>query len=376
MNIRLLICFLIFINVSANAQKSIKNEKYISNSYLETIGANKDLKVDIFIKELVTKEKYINQEYGIFEVFSLITGTSRYIVLIEEGRPRFINITNYQYALFEVDSYFKRNTQIKEEVIKLYLDEIDDIFAFNEVIYSSHGEIILDSSFYIEDYANVKCFKDKNFRGCFYFYYDGNYHSSINENLYSADSNNLNNHSIYFEQDSSFYPYFKKVKIHYDTILYANQISCMSNKCNVFNARITKDKWRVMLHYPKKSKGYYEFNISKSEQDLINYAVSLMENITPFFYHRDKDFNKVDADYFVFLKILSSNESREYFAAMENKDINVNFDFISEVIQTIVVNHIKPRNKLSENSENLKDKGFEKYELYFTTTLPPPPIPD
>ncbi len=237
--------------------------------------------------------------------------------------------------------------------------------------------IILIASCNKEEYADVKCFKEADYKDAFCFYYDGEFHNGFSEWGFSIDSlGHLINPGRDWKHDTSFPTYFKKKKINFDTIFYASEISCLHNECDVFNATITKDEWDVGLYYPYIYEGNYKFKITESEQYLLNHAVSLISNVTPFISPRKENFNKVDADFIIFLRIISSKSSKEYFADMDNRGIDLNYYFITSVIQTIVGNHIKPGTKISETPRRLNDKHFKKYESYFTTGLPPPPMPN
>lgn len=237
--------------------------------------------------------------------------------------------------------------------------------------------ILLVSSCNKEENADVKCFKDANYKAAYCFYYDGEFHNAFSEVGFSIDSlGHLINKNGYWKHDTSFPKSFKKQKTNFDTILYASEISSLHNEYSVFNAEITKDIWVVDLYYPYINKGNYKFKITEAEQYLLNYAISLMENIKPFVFHRRTEYNKVDADYIVFLRIISSKSSKEYFADMDNKEVDLNYYFISTVIQTIVSNHIKPENKISDISRRFEDKHFKNYEHYFITSSPPPPLPN
>lgn len=144
MRLRLLIGAFILFSTCMFAQKDYKNKSYVVNSYLKAIRESKDLNVDVYIKELITKEDYLNQKYGIFVVSSLITSTTKYILLIDNGKPRFIKSRDYLSNLKMVVSYFIKNPIYSDNDIKLYLDELYKVFDYNKVIYESHGEIRLD----------------------------------------------------------------------------------------------------------------------------------------------------------------------------------------------------------------------------------------
>ncbi|HBN07056.1 MAG TPA: hypothetical protein DD434_14925 [Bacteroidales bacterium] len=235
--------------------------------------------------------------------------------------------------------------------------------------------IILIASCNKEEYADVKCFKEAGDKENYCFFYDGEFNNGFSEWGFSIDSSgHLKNAGRNWKHDTSFPTYFIKKKINFDTIFYASEISSLHNEWYVFNAIITKDEWDIGLYYPYIYEGHYKFKITESEQYLLNHAVSLISNVKPFISPRQKDFNKVDADFLIFLRIISSKISKEYFADMDNQGIDSRYYFITNVIQTIVSNHIKPGTKISATPRRLNDKHYKKYERYFITGSPPPPI--
>lgn len=264
----------------------------------------------------------------------------------------------------------KQNPLQQDKINYLYMKLTIRIFIF--ISFS----IVLSSCFR-EEYANVKCFKDAGMKGEFCFYYDGNFHNGFGVDGFSIDTNNhLINQSLGWKHDISFPTYFKKIDINFDTIFYANQISCMEDRCKIFNATIIKDEWFVGLYYPFVYEGSYKFKISESEQYLLNHAVSLMKEVSPFVSVRQEDYNKVDADFRVYMRISSSRKSIKYFADMDNEGIDLSYYFINSVIKTIVANHIKKENKVSDITQKLIDVQFNEYKTYFADGMPPPPIPN
>jgi len=143
----------------------------------------------------------------------------------------------------------------------------------------------------------------------------------------------------------------------FDTVFYANHISCKGDKCFVFNGILNYDKWEIGLYFPYDWKGTYTFVISESEKYLFNYAIHRLNQKKPFVYPETAASKNSSATYISHIKLHGRKKGKEFFADMDER-VPDEYFFINDVIMTIVGNNIRPENKISDKIGCLKARGF------------------
>lgn len=215
-----------------------------------------------------------------------------------------------------------------------------------------------------ENHPTIKYYRSLD--GYRVFYYDGDFHNCHKLTGIKEDSlGRFINTDIGWRHDTLIIVNVNHVNP-FDTVFYANQISCKGDKCFVFSGIFNFDKWEIGLYFPYDWKGTYTFVISETEQYLFNYAIHLLNQKSPFVYPETSVSKFSSATYISFVKLQGKKEEKEFFADMDER-VPDEYFFINDVIMTIVGNYIRPENKISDKIGCLKARDFfnilsEKYD--------------
>ena len=204
-----------------------------------------------------------------------------------------------------------------------------------------------------DKYPDIDCYRSQRH---YIFYYDDEFHNCYGFTGFKKDSlGGLINEKMKWINDSLFTINANHVN-RFDTVFYANQISCTGDKCFVFNGIFNFDNWKIGLYYPYELKGTYSFVISESEKYLFNYAVSLLNQKVPFVIPSTPSSRESSATSISYIKLQGKKEEKDFFADMET--VPDEYDFVNAVIMTIVGNNIHPKSKISDKIGCLKSRNF------------------
>ena len=206
-----------------------------------------------------------------------------------------------------------------------------------------------------EKHPTIRCYRSLD--GYRVFYYDGEFHNCHKLTGIKEDSlGRFIDTDIGWLHDTLIIINVNHVNP-FDTVFYANDISCKGDKCFVFTGIFNFDRWEIGLYYPYDWKGTYTFVISEAEKYLFNYAIHFLNQKAPFVYPATPKSRESSAQYISYIKFQGKKEEKEFFADMD-KRVPDEYFFINDVIMTIVGNYIRPENKISDKIGCLKASDF------------------